>query len=170
MDAFAIHPYNRPEEPPTREHSGATQITIADYPKLVTLLDEAFRGTAQRGRTLPIYYTEFGVQTVVPPWKRSLYTAGSSPNAELGVSTSKQAAYYRDKDVKAMCMEPSHFSDAQGGARDHLIQNLVSSLGPYHYWNVHIGVCNDFLPDPPYSAASVLSTSRYSPARGRPRR
>ena len=103
MDAFAIHPYNRPEEPPTREHSGATQITIADYPKLVTLLDEAFRGTAQRGRTLPIYYTEFGVQTVVPPWKRSLYTAGSSPKAELGVSTSRQAAYYREALALAYC-------------------------------------------------------------------
>jgi hypothetical protein len=103
MDAFAIHPYNRPEEAPTTEHEKQTQITIADYPKLVTLLDEAFRGTAQRGRTLPIYYTEFGVQTVVPPWKRSLYSAGSSPKAELGVSTSRQAAYYREGLVLAYC-------------------------------------------------------------------
>jgi hypothetical protein len=103
MDAFAIHPYNRPEEAPTVEHTNETQITLADYPKLVTVLDEAFRGTAQRGRTLPIYYTEFGVQTVVPPRKRSLYTAGTSPKAELGVSTSKQAAYYREALALAYC-------------------------------------------------------------------
>jgi hypothetical protein len=103
MDAFAIHPYNRPEEAPTTEHERQTQITLADYPKLVTLLDEAFRGTAQRGRTLPIYYTEFGVQTVVPPWKRSVYTAGIGAKAELGVRTSKQAAYYREALALAYC-------------------------------------------------------------------
>jgi len=63
-----------------------------------------------------------------------------------------QTAYYRDKDVKAVCMEPTPFSDAQTNGRLHLIRSLVSALGPYDYWDVHIGVCNDFLPDPPYSA------------------
>lgn len=63
-----------------------------------------------------------------------------------------QAAFYRDKDVKAMCMNPTPFSDAQGGGRNHLIQSVLSTLGPYHYWDVHVGYCNDFLPDPPYSA------------------
>ncbi len=103
MDAFAIHPYNRPEEGPAVLHENQTQITLADYPKLVTLLDEAFGGTAQRGRTLPIFYTEFGVQTVVPSRKRSLYTAGASPKSDLGVSTSKQAAYYREALALAYC-------------------------------------------------------------------
>jgi hypothetical protein len=103
MDAFAIHPYNRPAEGPKVEHEKQTQITLADYPKLVTLLDEAFRGTAQRGRTLPIFYTEFGVQTAVPPSKRRLYTAGTSPEAERGVSPSKQAAYYREALALAYC-------------------------------------------------------------------
>jgi len=103
MDAFAIHPYMRPHEPPTTAHPGTTQITVADYPKLVTLLDEAFRGTHQRGRTLPIYYTEFGVQTVIPRSKRSLYTAGTTPKAELGVSAATQAAYYREALALAYC-------------------------------------------------------------------
>ncbi len=103
MDAFAIHPYNRPAEGPTVEHEKQTQITLADYPKLVTLLDEAFRGTAQRGRTLPIFYTEFGVQTAVPPSKRRLYTAGTSPEAGRGVNPSKQAAYYREALALAYC-------------------------------------------------------------------
>jgi len=104
MDAFAIHPYMiSPKVPPGVAHPKTTEITLADYPKLVTLLDEAFRGTPQRGRTLPILYTEFGVQTVVPPGKRSLYEAGTTYDAELGVSSATQAAYYRQALALAYC-------------------------------------------------------------------
>jgi hypothetical protein len=103
MDAFAIHPYPRPKEPPTVAHPTTSQITLADYPKLVTLLDEAFRKTPQRGRTLPILYTEFGVQTVIPRSKRSFYTAGTTPRADLGVSAATQAAYYREALALAYC-------------------------------------------------------------------
>lgn len=63
-----------------------------------------------------------------------------------------QAAYYRDKDVKQVCMMSSPFSDAQGYGRNHTIQSVLSALGPYRYTDVHVGQCNDFLPDPPYSA------------------
>jgi hypothetical protein len=62
-----------------------------------------------------------------------------------------QTAYYRDKDAKAMCMMPTLFSDAQSSGRNPLIQSVISALGPFNYWDTHIGVCNDFLPDPPYS-------------------
>jgi hypothetical protein len=104
MDAFAIHPYMlSPKIPPTLAHPKTTQITLADYPKLVTLLDEAFRGTPQRGRTLPILYTEFGVQTVVPSSKLSVYEPGTNPNAEQGVSAATQAAYYRTALALAYC-------------------------------------------------------------------
>jgi hypothetical protein len=103
VDAFAIHPYPRPEEPPTLVHPKETQITLADYPKLVTLLDEAFRGSHQRGRTLPIYYTEFGIQTAIPRSKRSLYTTGTTPKDDLGVSAATQAAYYREALALAYC-------------------------------------------------------------------
>ena len=104
MDAFAIHPYMlSPKSPPTVTHPKTTEITLADYPKLVTLLDEAFRGTPQRGRTLPILYTEFGVQTVVPEAKMFAYQAGGSPNAEEGVSAATQAAYYRRALALAYC-------------------------------------------------------------------
>jgi hypothetical protein len=104
MDAFAIHPYMlSPKAPPSVRHPKTTEITIGDYPKLVTLLDEAFRGTPQRGRTLPILYTEFGVQTVVPEGKRSAYQEGTSPNAEEGVSTATQAAYYRQALALSYC-------------------------------------------------------------------
>jgi hypothetical protein len=104
MDAFAIHPYmSSPKVPPTLTHPKTTEITIADYPKLVTLLDEAFRHTPQRGRTLPILYTEFGVQTIVPDDKLSAYQEGTSPDADEGVSAATQAAYYRQAVALAYC-------------------------------------------------------------------
>ena len=82
MDAFAIHPYMLSSAiPPTAAHPKTTQITLADYPKLVTLLDEAFRGTPQRGRTLPILYTEFGVQTTVPQSKLASYQSSTATRA-----------------------------------------------------------------------------------------
>ena len=73
MDAFAFHPYMQASRvSPTVPHPKNTSITIADYPKLVALLDEAFKGTAQPGARLPVYYTEFGVQTSVPRPKLAL--------------------------------------------------------------------------------------------------
>jgi hypothetical protein len=63
-----------------------------------------------------------------------------------------QTAFYRDKDDKALCMEPTPFSGVQGSGRNPVIQNVLSALGPWKYYDVHIGSCNDFLPDPPYSA------------------
>ncbi|HEY8709347.1 MAG TPA: hypothetical protein VIM34_15290, partial [Burkholderiaceae bacterium] len=63
-----------------------------------------------------------------------------------------QTAFYRDKDSKNVCLQPTPFSGAQGSGRDQLVQNVMASLGPFNRWDVHIGSCNDFLPDPPYSA------------------
>ena len=41
-------------------------MTLGDYDRLVTLLGEAFDGTAQEGEDLPILYTEFGVESGHP--------------------------------------------------------------------------------------------------------
>ena len=104
MDAFGIHPYMvAPWISPREAHPNTAEITFADYPKLVTLLDEAFRGTHQRGRTLPIYYSEFGVQTVVPDSELHAYQEGSQLDAEWGVSAATQAAYYRQAFALAYC-------------------------------------------------------------------
>lgn len=62
-----------------------------------------------------------------------------------------QTAFYRDKDSKNVCMQPTPFSPSQGTGRNQLVQNVLAALGPFNSWNVHIGSCNDFLPDPPYS-------------------
>ena len=97
MDAFAIHPYMRTSKlSPTETHPDSTTITLADYPKLVGLLGHAFGGTAQRGGDIPIYYTEFGVQTRIPAADRHAYTDVNSPSADDAVSPDTQARYYRE--------------------------------------------------------------------------
>jgi hypothetical protein len=103
MDAFAIHPYMQASsDSPLTPHPENTTITLADYPKLVRLLDAAFRGTAQRGGHLPVYYTEFGVQTAVPGPKRRFYDLASAASADA-VSFATQAAYYRRALELAYC-------------------------------------------------------------------
>ena len=96
MDAYAHHPYlERSELPPDFEHPNSTTIALADYDKLVELLEEAFDGTAQEGGDLPILYTEFGVQTEIPEEKRDVYTNLESPVANDAVPESTQQEYYR---------------------------------------------------------------------------
>jgi hypothetical protein len=96
MDAYAHHPYlERSELPPDFAHPNSTTIALADYGKLVELLEEAFDGTAQEGGDLPILYTEFGVQTEIPEEKRDVYTNLESPAANDAVPESTQQEYYR---------------------------------------------------------------------------
>ncbi len=95
MDAFAFHPYaDNSSQSPEFAHPRSTTIGVADYSKLVALLAEAFDGTAQPGSTLPILYDEFGVESVIPPGKASLYT-GAEPATVKPVDEATQAAYYR---------------------------------------------------------------------------
>jgi hypothetical protein len=96
MDWFAFHPYLETSKlPPTFAHPRTTTIAIADYGKLVSLLGQAFDGTAQLGSTLPILYDEFGVQTAADPVKRSLYTNQALPSARDAVDEATQGRYYR---------------------------------------------------------------------------
>ena len=104
MDAFAIHPYMRTSKlPPTDTHAASTTITVGDYPKLATLLARAFTGTPQSGAGLPVYYTEFGVQTRVPAAHRHAYTDLQSPSAIDAVDPQTQARYYREALALAAC-------------------------------------------------------------------
>lgn len=92
MDAFAIHPYMQASrDSPAGEHPENTTITLADYPKLVELLDQAF----PNGARLPVYYTEFGVQTPVPGQKRGFYADLETSARSDTVPFATQAAYYR---------------------------------------------------------------------------
>jgi hypothetical protein len=104
MDMLSIHPYGeKSKTPPTALHPKSTSISIADYPKLVKLLSTAFRGTAQRGASLPILYGEYGVQTRIPADKLSAYTDLRVPSAADAVSETMQAAYYKQAVQLAYC-------------------------------------------------------------------
>src|SRR4029079_9322703 len=104
MDAFAFHPYmEASKDSPSAPHPQNPTITLADYPKLVALLGQAFRGTAQQGARLPVYYTEFGVQTAVPTAKRRFYTDLESPARTDSVSFDTQGVFYRRALQLAYC-------------------------------------------------------------------
>jgi hypothetical protein len=97
MDMFSIHPY--PENssiPPTFRHPRSTPIGIADYGKLVRLLDNALGGA------LPIVYGEYGVQTSVPSGAAGLYT-GTEPTPTKPVAYATQAAAYAQAIRMAAC-------------------------------------------------------------------
>jgi hypothetical protein len=103
MDAFAIHPYgDNSSQAPTVAHPLGTSIGVADYGKLVSLLGQAFDGTAQRGSTLPILYGEFGVESQIPSSKASLYS-GTEPTTTKPVSEATQASYYEQALAMAFC-------------------------------------------------------------------
>ena len=104
MDMLAVHPYGEySKTPPTALHPKSTSISIADYPKLVKLLRDAFRGTAQRGAALPILYGEYGIQTRIPSDKLGAYTNLAVPTAADAVSETMQAAYYKQAIQLAYC-------------------------------------------------------------------
>ncbi len=97
MDGFAFHPYeDDSSQPPSSTHPTTTTIALADYDKLVALLDEAF------GPDLPIIYDEFGVETTVPAAKAWRYT-GKEPSTTKPVSEATQADYYKQAIQIAYC-------------------------------------------------------------------
>jgi hypothetical protein len=125
MDEFSFHPYeDNSSIPPSFAHPRSTTISLADYPKLVKLLGDAFDGTAQTGATLPIVYDEFGVQSKIPASKASLYQ-GPQPASIKPVSEATQGTYYAEALAMAAC-QPTvaaillfHVSDEPSLARWH---------------------------------------------------
>jgi hypothetical protein len=103
MDVFALHPYQtRSSIPPGQPHTG-TSLGFGDYDKLVDLLGEAFDGTEQPGSELPIAYTEYGVQSIIPESAQEPYTNLQSPLGRDAVSEETQAEYYRQAFELAAC-------------------------------------------------------------------
>jgi hypothetical protein len=104
MDGLALHPYEDHSSVPPIEgiHPGTTTIALADYGKLVSLLGQAFDGTAQAGSTLPIYFDEFGVESQIPSAKQQLYT-GSEVAVTEPVDETTQASYYKQAAQLAFC-------------------------------------------------------------------
>jgi hypothetical protein len=101
MDGFVHHPYPESSQVPIDlEHPRTTSIGLADYHKLVTLLGEAFDGTAQPGSELPLLYGEVGIETDVPAAKSVYYSGGeTAPTTTAAV----QASAYRRALELAIC-------------------------------------------------------------------
>jgi hypothetical protein len=99
FDGFAFHPYedNSSVPPLTGTHPNSTTIALADYPKLVASLGDAFGSY-----TIPIWYDEFGVESQIPPEKADLYI-NAEPTTTKPVDETTQAAYYRQAVQLAFC-------------------------------------------------------------------
>jgi hypothetical protein len=97
LDMFALHPY--PEDssiPPTFAHPRTSSIGLADYGKLVPLLEQAF------GKAPPIVYGEYGIETTVPPDAQQAYT-GTEPPTTKPVDPATQERYYVQAIHMAVC-------------------------------------------------------------------
>ncbi|HEY6963553.1 MAG TPA: hypothetical protein VI408_16830 [Gaiellaceae bacterium] len=95
MDELSVHVYGESSRvPPTLEHPNSTSIGIADYAKLVRLVDDAFGGR------LPIVYGEYGVETAIPPVHAGAYTGHEVVEP---VDEATQARYYRQAIELAAC-------------------------------------------------------------------
>ncbi|MBV8256480.1 MAG: hypothetical protein JO073_01550, partial [Actinobacteria bacterium] len=92
--------------PATTLHPNSSTVSIGDYGKLVALLGKAFDGTGQAGSTLPVVYDEFGVQSVIPPEKASLYTGTEQTALTRPVPEETQSLYYTQAVQLAFC-EPT---------------------------------------------------------------
>ena len=97
LDGFAFHPYPVASNiPPDRGHPGSRSLGLADHARLRELLREAF------GRDVPILYSEFGVETEIPPAKAALYE-GDEPGRPVDEAT--QADFYRRALELAACQD-----------------------------------------------------------------
>lgn len=77
FDTFGHHPYPaRSDERPWTVHTDESILSIGDIDRLLTVLREAFGGTAQPlpEDGVPIWYLETGYQTQIDDGKRGLYT------------------------------------------------------------------------------------------------
>jgi len=103
MDGFSFHPYGETSStPPDFLHPKSTSIGLADYDKLVSLLGQAFNGTAQLGSTLPIVYDEYGIDSRIPTSKLGFYE-GREPVTTHPVTERLQADHYREALLMAAC-------------------------------------------------------------------
>ena len=104
MDAFGYHPYGlNSSESPATPHPNSTTIGVADYPKLVSELGKAFKGTAQAGSKLPILYSEYGVESLIPAAQRYRYGKNSQPASAGAVDEKTQGEYYSTYLKMAAC-------------------------------------------------------------------
>jgi len=99
MDMFALHPYpENSSTPPTFAHPRTNKaLGLADYDKLVALLDRAFPG-----QDLPIVYGEYGLETTIPASEAHAYT-GREPATTKPIDPVTQGREYAQAIRMAAC-------------------------------------------------------------------
>jgi hypothetical protein len=88
LDMFSIHPY--PENssiPPDFQHPHTNSVGLADYGKLTAALAAAF------GKSPPIVYGEYGIETTIPAGESGAYR-GTEPPTTKPVDAATQGADY----------------------------------------------------------------------------
>ena len=105
MDALVIHPYGETSKtPPTALHPKSTSISIADYPKLVRLLRDAFPGHGAARSLAADPLRRVRRPDPDPRRQASAPTRTSGvPSATDAVSQTMQAAYYKQAIQLAYC-------------------------------------------------------------------
>lgn len=104
FDAFSHHPYgDESSQAPSFTHPFSTTISLADYNKLRAELGRAFDGTGQKGTDVPIWYTEYGFETVVDAPKSNYYINGPQPASIRAIDEAIQAGYIRQALQLAAC-------------------------------------------------------------------
>jgi hypothetical protein len=115
VSGFAHHPYAQGgSKPPAFRGRPATEITLASAGRLERILDAA----ARRGRIprrLPLHFTEHGYQT-------------NPPDATLGVSLDRQAAYLNQSDWIAFRNPRVHTVAQYKLSDDPLVSGFQSGL------------------------------------------
>ena len=99
LDGFAFHPYpETASTPPDVPHPNPSSRTIglADVERLQALLQQAF------GTTVPILYSELGIESAIPADKAHLYEGEEHANP---VDEPTQADFYRRALELAACQD-----------------------------------------------------------------
>lgn len=104
MDVLTIHPYEEsnaasPNRPPRPD---SNTLGFADYDTLRDVIKKAFAGTSQPSENLPVLYSEFGIQTLVPSSKIKLYSNTENISA---VDAGTQGQYLTEAVEMAYCQE-----------------------------------------------------------------
>jgi hypothetical protein len=127
--------------------------TIDNYAQLVAALGKAFRGTAQKGSTLPILIDGVAAATTIPAEKEGAYP--SPPGPVPGVSENTQKSAYKQVLQSAVCLP---------NVSGFMLRRLVDRAGSGEVASDQVGLY--YADGSAKTSASAVGTSAALAARG----